>query len=676
MDSTFLYLLSMKRYISILCLFAFFSGLYAQNPVKRPAASTSVKPGQIPKAAAAHKADTVKTKRILRQWNLAHDFAAEVDSPIDTVFSLCNRFRIADKYSPVNAMLGNYGLPFYQIDFFDRITDPDKFLYSTYYPFMHVPDNAIFMNTQVPYTELVWTFGGKRETAEQTFRIRHSQNVNRFLNFGLIYDIVYSLGQYRYQRSEDKTATLYSSYTREKYKLYVSLGINNILSLENGGITSLSDIGQGNTLDIPVNLGELNKSKSTLRNRNLLIEQRFTVGKKKIVKPDSVSGKNTVKGGLSGTFSHILVIDNSRRAYFDAYPASHFYDTTFISASVTNDSLTSKSLKNTFRFDFETDETRKFRLGGGFGIRNEIFRYGQVIPTHDSLITTENAKWKRSDNALVGRLFNSIGEKFGWVADGELYISGYRVGDFSLNGVITKSFDLKKGRASWLLTGGIMNRQPSFWYSQWGSNNFEWHTNLKKEFRVDFGTTLSYPGRKANIRFNYAVIKNYADFDSTAMPAQYTGGISVASLTLSKELRAWKFHLDPDIILQQSTNRDILDLPLATVRAAVYFEHRFLFKKTNGKLNTQFGVDVTYNTLYHPYAYMPATGRFYRQYDMEAGNYPFVNVFVNFKLKRTRFFLMYDHLNAGMSGTNYFMVPGYPMNISMFRFGVAWTFYN
>jgi hypothetical protein len=675
----------MIRYITIVSLFLFAAGLFAQEPDHKPVGQPGQKPSGLAKTAPAHKADTLKAKRILRQWTLSPDYAEEVNTPIDTVFSLFHRYRFADKYSPVNATLGNYGLPFYQINFFDRVTDPDKFLYSNYYPLMFVPDKPIFMNTQVPYTELIWTFGGKKETAEQTFRVRHSQNVNRYLNFGLIYDIVFSLGQYSFQRAEDKLANLYTSYTRDKYKLYASVGINNILALENGGITSESELGKGSTLEVPVKLGSLNKAQSTLKNRNLLLVQRFTVGKKKIVKPDSLAAKPAATGGLSGTFSHILILDNSRKGYSDDYPTSGFYDNIYISPKATFDSLSSKSMKNTIRFDFETDETRKFRLGGGFGFRNEIFRYGQIIPIldtrHNWLITmADTVKWNKSNNALVGRLFNSIGEKFRWVANGELYISGFRAGDFDLNGVITKSFDMKKGSAAWILTGGMMNRQPSFWYNQWGGNNFEWNNNMKKEFRIDFGTAFSYPARSVNVKFNYAVIKNYTDFDSTAVPSQYSGGLSVASLTLSKGLKAWKFHLDPDIILQTSSNKDILDLPEATIRAAAYFEHLFRFKKTNGKLNTQFGLDVTYYTLYHAYSYMPATGRFYRQSLSEAGNYPFVNLFINFKLQRTRFFLMFDHINYGMmgqsSGKSYCQVPDYPMNISMFRFGLAWTFYN
>ena len=143
---------------------------------------------------------------------------------------------------------------------------------------MFVPEKAVFMNTQKPYTELIWTYGGPRETSEQTFRIRHSQNVNRFLNFGLIYDIVYSLGQYNYQRAEDKNFTFYSSYTGDKYKLYFAGGINNFVSFENGGVIDMNSLELSKTREVPVNLGSLNSASSELKNRNLLLVQRYTIG--------------------------------------------------------------------------------------------------------------------------------------------------------------------------------------------------------------------------------------------------------------------------------------------------------------------------------------------------------------------------------------------------------------
>lgn len=640
----------MIRNISFIILLSFSIGLFAQ------------------------KQDSTKQK-IIKQWHLSSDFSEEVNVPFDTIFSLFNRFRIADRYSFANATLGNYGLPFYQINFFDRVTDPDKFLYSNYYPLMYLPERAVFMNTQLPFTELDWTFGAPRPTSEQTFRVRHSQNVNRFFNFGLIYDIIYSLGQYSYQRAEDKNFTLFSSYTGEKYKMYFSAGINNLISYENGGISDNSQLSQFIPREVKVNLNDLNKANSTLKNRNLLLVQRYTIGGGSAL-ADSTSGKKQGFLGLSGTLSHIFTWENNRRTYSDNFPGSGFYDSIYINKSITFDSLYSRSVKNTFRFDFLTDASRKFRLGGGFGFRNELFRYSQIVPTHDTATFADTVVWKRSNNAIVGRLFNDIGDKFRWLVSGELFLTGYRAGDFKLDGEILKSFDWKKGRASWLIFGSIINRQPSFWYEQWGGNHFEWHNNMNKEFRIDLGTDFSYPARKAELKFNYAIIDNYTDFDTTAMPSQHTGALSVASLTVSKEFRAWKFHLANDVLIQKSSNSEVLDLPLVTVRTAGFFEHLLRFKATNGKLNVQIGAEMTYNTPYHPYSYMPATGRFYRQDKFLTGNYPYLNAFINFKVQRTRIFIMYDHLNQGMAGYNYFMVPSYPMNVRMLRYGLAWTFYN
>jgi hypothetical protein len=620
------------------------------------------------------KQDTIKPK-ILKQWKLSSDFTEEVIIPMDTVFSLFNHYRLADKFSQINATLGSYGLPFYQMNFFDRVTDPDKFLYSYYYPLMYQPEKYIFMNTQVPFTELVWTYGGPREIAEQTFRVRHSQNVNRFLNFGLIYDIVYNLGQYSYQRAEDKDFTFYGSYTGNKYKVYFAAGLNNLATNENGGIVDQSQLETLETRNVAVNLGGLDKAKSLLKNNNLFLVQRYTVGAKPSAAKDSATSGNPKTFRLSGTFSHIFTLDGNRRTYSDNSPLSGFYDSIYINRDITFDSLFARSIKNTIRFDFTTDETRKFRLGGGVGIRNELFRYSQIVPTHDTLLA-DTSIWRGSNNVLTGKLYNNIGDKFRWIATGELFLSGYRAGDFNLDGIISKSFSLKKGLASWDIIGAITNRQPSFWYGQWGSNHFEWHNNLNKEFRIDLGTSFSYPARNAELKLNYAIIDNYTDFDTLALPSQHTGGLSVISIFVRKDLRAWKFHLATDLLVQKSSNNEILDLPLLTTRTTGYFEHLFNFKKTNGQLNTQIGAEVMYHTLYYPYSYMPATGRFYRQDHVQTGNYPFINVFLNIKLKRTRIFVMLDHVNSGFMGYDYYMVPRYPMNIRMFRYGIAWTFYD
>jgi len=459
------------------------------------------------------------------------------------------------------------------------------------------------------------------------------------------------------------------------YISYLLSGLINLTTNKNGVIVYASQLESLETENVAVNLGGLDKAKSYLKNRNLMLVQRYTVGGRIPVSTDSTKTEDEKSSRLSGTFSHIFILDGNRRTYSDNDPLSGFYAAVYTDSTQTFDSLSARSIKNTIRFDFATDETRKFRLGGGVGIRNELLKYSQIVPTHDTLLA-DTSIWRKSNNILIGKLYNNIGDKFYWMATGELFLSGYRFGDFNLNGVISKSFSWKKGPASWKITGSVANRQPSFWYERWGSNHFEWLNSLNKEFRIDLGTSFSFPARNMELRFNYAMIDNYTDFDTLAMPDQHTGGLSVASLYAKKELRAWKFHLSTDLLIQKSSNDEVLDLPLAALKAAGYFGHLFNFRKTNGQLDFQLGTEVLYHTRYHPYSYMPSTGRFYRQDQVSTGNYPFINVFLNLKLRRTRIFVMLDHVNSGLIGYDYFMIPTYPMNIRMLRYGLAWTFYD
>lgn len=609
------------------------------------------------------------------QWALSDDFITEVTIPVDTVFNMCHRYRITDKYSPFNAWPGNYGQPLYQINFFERITHPGMFLYRYYYPFMYQPSNPVFMNTRVPFTEMVFTFAGPREMAEQTFRIRHSRNVNRFLNFGLVYDIVNSLGQYSHQRTDNKTFTLFSSYTGERYKLYFAAGLNSISTGENGGITDEEQLKTFAPRDVGVRLGSMNKAKTALKNENILIVQRFLPGGNK--DNDSAALATRRRNALHGTITHIFIWEKTRRSHTDNYPLSGFYDTSFIYISRTHtfDSLSERSIRNTIRFDFSTNPERKFRLGGGAGISNELWRFSQIIPSLANP-PSDTVVWQKDNNLIKGSLFNNIGERLSWKALSELYITGWRAGDFDVKGSIQTLLG-KPGKPVTLnITGGFSAIKPSFWYFRWGSNYFIWENDFLKEYRVNAGAEMKYPSARMKTKFNYAIIDNYTSFGPDSMPSQHKGGLSVASLFLEKELSAWKFHLSNQILVQKSSNSNVLDFPLITIRSAGFFEHNFQFKMTGGNLNTQIGVELFYNTPYYGYGYVPSTGAFISQNEKLTGNYPYLSAFLNAKIRRSRIFLSLDHFNSGFTGYNYFMVPRYPMIVRTFRYGIAWTFYD
>ncbi|KAA6310588.1 hypothetical protein EZS27_038133, partial [termite gut metagenome] len=54
-----------------------------------------------------------------------------------------------------------------------------------------------------------------------------------------------------------------------------------------------------------------------------------------------------------------------------------------------------------------------------------------------------------------------------------------------------------------------------------------------------------------------------------------------------------------------------------------------------------------------------------------------INLYANLHLKRTRIFVMMYHVNEGIIGdSNYFLVPHFPINQSLLKFGLSWNFYD
>ncbi len=614
-----------------------------------------------------------------REFGFSNDFSELVPLDLDTTITNFYRHRINDDTTPFYISMGNYGLEVMEMDFFRRSVDPGEYLYRNFKPYMHYPGNIRFVNTQVPFTQFDFTYGKPRPTAEQTLSVRHSQNVNKYLNFGINLDAILSQGQYLMQKSDDKAFTFHGSYTGKQYEVLGAWSNNKFSNLQNGGVNNIRDLSQFETRDVPVKLGELNKAETGLRNNNVLLVQRFTLGAKKEVAADSIM-KSRQGSGVKGTFSHILTWENNRRTYSDQQPSSGFYDTAYITRPPDNnvptfDSLYSRVLRNTLRFDFTTSETAKFRLGIGVGILNELNVYSQIIPTLDSLYS-DTVRYNNSSNAITGKLYNRIGEKFGWEAFGTLWFSGYRSGDMNINGRIFKKFGKGSDPAGIYARGRFEGITPSWWLSKWGSNHFIWNNDFKKEMYLNIGGGVDVPARLFDMSIDYALVSNMIYFDGNALPAQSAGAVSVLALRVNKVFRLWKFRSSNNILVQKSSNAAVVELPMASVRSSFYLNHTFHFRSTGGVLEFQAGAEAVYYTPFHSPGYIPSTGIFYNQDAILSGNYPYLNAFANLKIKRTRIFVSYEHLNGGMMGYDYFIVPGYPMAVKIFKYGFSWTFYN
>jgi hypothetical protein len=130
------------------------------------------------------------------------------------------------------------------------------------------------------------------------------------------------------------------------------------------------------------------------------------------------------------------------------------------------------------------------------------------------------------------------------------------------------------------------------------------------------------------------------------------------------------FHVMLDVAGQFKLSGNDIRVPMFMGKGTVYYQND-LFKK---KLRLQIGVETSYSTSYFGNAYNPALSEFHIQNEQQIGNYPFIDVFLNIRVKKLRAFFKIEHLNAGWIGYTYYQVPHYPANDLAWKFGINWAF--
>ncbi len=107
-------------------------------------------------------------------------------------------------------------------------------------------------------------------------------------------------------------------------------------------------------------------------------------------------------------------------------------------------------------------------------------------------------------------------------------------------------------------------------------------------------------------------------------------------------------------------------------RHTLYYEDEW-FKKA---LFLQTGITFRYFTEYNMNGYDPVLAEFYVQNDEKIGGFPMVDLFFNAKIKQTRIYFKYEHVNQLFNSTNsHFSAPGYPYRDAVIRFGLVWNFF-
>ncbi|MBT8256168.1 MAG: putative porin, partial [Bacteroidia bacterium] len=134
-----------------------------------------------------------------------------------------------------------------------------------------------------------------------------------------------------------------------------------------------------------------------------------------------------------------------------------------------------------------------------------------------------------------------------------------------------------------------------------------------------------------------------------------------------------RFALMNTVLFQQVlSGEDVLNVPQIVTRQTLYYEDEW-FEKA---MAVQTGIGFKYFTSYNMNAYDPVLGEFYVQNSEKLGAFPLVDIFFNAKIRQTRIFVKYEHINQLFnSSNNHFSAPGYPYRDAVIRFGLVWNFF-
>lgn len=387
------------------------------------------------------------------------------------------------------------------------------------------------------------------------------------------------------------------------------------------------------------------------------------------------------------SFIHTMKFDTYRRIYQAYETPKDFYADTFNPAgNYPGDSIYDKTthyrIQNTFAISLLEGFNKWAKAGLKAFVTSDLRHF--TLPTE-----TEIAKAYNEHNLSIGgQLIKSQGKTLHYDATLETWLTGKDAGQMKIDADADVNFALFGDTVRLQARGFFHRLNPTFYYRHYHSKHFWWdNDDMSKIIHTRIEGKFGYEKTKTTVRVAFDNIKNHTFFamgynvtddfgrtGNTLSVVQKSGAISLLTLELQQKLKLGPLHWDNVITYQKSSDDMALPVPDLNI-----YTNLFLRFKIARVLKCDFGADARFFTKYYAPDYSPALGQYAVQTGnnrTEVGNYPIVNVYANFHLQRTRFFVMMSHINAGQGKPDYFLAPHYPLNQRIFRFGVSWNFYN
>lgn len=542
--------------------------------------------------------------------------------------------------------------------------------------------NLPFYQTERPYTVLSFY---NSLISDYQVRVVHTQNLTQRWNIALHYDLINSEGAYANQKTLNNYLGATTNYYSKNLRYQVKGGIiwKKLNIQENGGITSdslFTDNIQTNRSGIPVYMYD---GSTRYNSFTAVAHQSYNFARKigTFVSTDTIVSEGdstsfivncdtTVRKGSPfniGVLSHQITLDNTKRNFYHRNIDPLYYPNIYVDSTNTFDSVSYLKIENLLFWSNDAykdyDYKNPFKLSVGirhicaqrtltYGLYNEV----------QSLWINSLLPFAKADISLGKFAINLFVEK--------------TVSNF----IVAQDNNLLKAKLSYTANDHVVSisaynshKSPDLFYYNYFGNNYHWanreyeriHTN-NIEFEYNW---------KDNIELSSGVTnaQNMVWLDTNSLPFQTDKSAWLAQTKLSTNLELGIFHWRTFNLLQFTSNSDVFRVPTFACKHSYFVD----FKMFKNAMAVQTGIDLRYNTAFYADAYNPAMAAFYRQNEVEIGNYLWADIFVSLQIKHATIFLKLLHINAlWEKNPTYFMLPHYPGQDFTLQWGFVWKFFD
>lgn len=564
-------------------------------------------------------------------------------------------------------------------DFTKGSLQPQMGARSKHFSFYEIED-VKYYRVPTPLTELFF-----RTTLEQgqLSDALISVNTSPQFNFAVAYRGMRSLGKYVNQRSNAEAFRISLTYQteNERYKAKAHYVSQNLGNQENGGITAegiaLFESGDPDFIERSVLDVRLKSAENSLKGKRSFLEHHFA-----LVQSNEDSGSSwTIGHQIMDETKTYIYTDSSNSAYF----GGRVYNTTI------NDRVRWKIFSNKFETKLINPLLGELTAGVVYSNIDYFFEVPEGTPEEVLPLALEtNQGFLNADYLFKWRGFDLT-------AHFNKTILGDRLSDeVSVQGKISlKNEIFFEGKLSFI------NKSPNLNFIRYRSNYaaYNWHNeNLENEKITNLSATLSHPKwgsisgwlqRLDNFTYYNQL---FAEVEAGAEPpllenqlftevVQSADPITYLKLRYQSHYTLGKFALTNTAQYQkvmndnpsiEVTEAQVINVPEWNLRSTISFSSD-AFKKA---LFFQAGITGHYFSRYYADQYNPLLGDFIRQDRHTIGEYPRIDVFVNAKIKQTRIYFKYEHVNSSFTGYDFYSAVGYPYRDRIIRFGVVWNFFQ